>query len=160
MVKPRVYIETTVVSRLTAWPSRNPDVAAEQKTTREWWDGERSSFVLCTSQRTRSEAEKGDTAAARDRLEALEAVADLEETADAIKLAKEFLALQAFPDNAAVDALHVAIAAVWAVPFLLTWNMRHIGNAMTRPLIQQVCFANGFQCPVICSPGELRGPRS
>ncbi|MES9900561.1 MAG: hypothetical protein ABW148_16265, partial [Sedimenticola sp.] len=40
------------------------------------------------------------------------------------------------PKKALDDALHVAIAAVQGIDFLLTWNCRHIDNAemKTSPL--------------------------
>ena len=37
-MKPRVYVETTVVSYLTAWRSRELVMAANQEATREWWE--------------------------------------------------------------------------------------------------------------------------
>ena len=36
-MKPRVYIETTVTSCLTARPARNVVVAGHQQSTRGWW---------------------------------------------------------------------------------------------------------------------------
>lgn len=51
-MKKRVYIETTIVSYLTAKPSRDLIMAAHQQVTREWWEHRRvcdlrvSQFVL------------------------------------------------------------------------------------------------------------------
>jgi hypothetical protein len=36
-MKPRVYVETTVPSYLTSWPSRDLVRVAHQQITREWW---------------------------------------------------------------------------------------------------------------------------
>ena len=55
------------------------------------------------------------------------------------------------------DALHIAIAAVHGVGYLLTWNCRHIANAETRPKIRSICLTHGFQCPEIATPTELMG---
>ncbi|MGQ0654994.1 MAG: hypothetical protein ACT4P4_22455, partial [Betaproteobacteria bacterium] len=57
--------------------------------------------------------------------------------------------------NSAVDALHIAVASVHGMEFLLTWNFRHINNAATRTRIVAAVEAAGYECPVICSPEEL-----
>ena len=53
---------------------------------------------------------------------------------------------------------HLAVAAAHGVPYLLTWNCRHLADATMRPLIESVCAANGFRAPVICTPDELPEP--
>ena len=60
------------------------------------------------------------------------------------------------PRQAAEDALHIAVAAVHGLDFLLTWNCKHIANAMMRSAIERVCReAAGYEPPVICTPEEL-----
>lgn len=61
----------------------------------------------------------------------------------------------AFPDKAAHDALHVAIAAENRIPYLLTWNCRHLANAAMRPIIERICADAAFKAPIICTPEEL-----
>jgi hypothetical protein len=79
----------------------------------------------------------------------------LEATAEALDLAKELLQARALPAKAAGDGLHIAVTAVQAVPFLLTWNRRHLANGVMRPVIEGVCKAKGFKAPIICTPEEL-----
>jgi hypothetical protein len=81
----------------------------------------------------------------------------LETTQEALELAKELLQAGALPAKAADDALHIAVAATKAVPYLLTWNCRHLANAMMRPIIESVCATKGFKAPIICTPEELMG---
>ena len=57
--------------------------------------------------------------------------------------------------KAAIDAAHVAIAAIYNIPFLLTWNCTHLANAIMRPHIESVCRDNGVRAPIICTPEEL-----
>jgi hypothetical protein len=59
--------------------------------------------------------------------------------------------------NSAEDALHVAVAAVHGMDYLLTWNCRHIANATNRQAITKACDDAGYQTPVICTPEELMG---
>ena len=118
----RVYIETTVVSYLTARPHRDVVIAGHQQVTHEWWDTRRASYELCVSQLVLDEAGAGDAQAAQERLLVLRPMLVLETTADALELAKELLQAGALPAKAADDALHIGVAATRAIPFLLTWN--------------------------------------
>ena len=45
----------------------------------------------------------------------------------------------ALPQKAAIDAVHIALAAVHGMDFLLTWNCTHIANAALRPRIESLC---------------------
>ena len=149
------YIETSVVSYLTARPSRDVVIAAYQEITREWWDEASDRFDLVASALVVAEAGAGDSEAARTRLKALEAVTLLEATDDAEILARALVAAGAVPRQAADDAAHIAIAVTNGVDFLVTWNFRHIANATMRTRIEQVCRQMGYEPPVICTPNEL-----
>ena len=155
MAKPRAYIETSVVSYLTAQPSRDLVLAAHQEVTREWWSG-RDRFDLLVSEAVLEEISRGDAGAAARRIAAIEGVAVLSVTEPARALARGFLEAAAMPSKAAIDAAHVAIAATHGVDFLVTWNCTHIANAAVREKIEAVCRAAGFRPPVICTPLELR----
>jgi len=150
----KVYLETTVISYLTAWPSRDIVYAAHQQITREWWD-RRSRFDLYVSRAVLREAARGDTDAAARRLAALKGIPVLAVTAEASELAELFLLHNTLPRKAAVDAVHIAVAILNGMDYLLTWNCSHIANAMVRGKIAQVCLEAGLQRPVICTPEEL-----
>jgi hypothetical protein len=151
----RVYIETTVISYLTAHPNRDVVIAGHQQVTHEWWDTRRANYDLCISQLVLGESASGDPQAAQERLSVLRQLAVLETTDGALALAKELIRAGALPAKAADDALHIAVAADHTVRYLLTWNCRHLANATMRPIIESVCSANGFKAPIICTPEEL-----
>lgn len=69
-----VYIETSIVSYLTALPSRDILVAAWQKSTAEWWESQRGRFDLFSSLVVMEEASRGDPVAAAKRLKALSGI--------------------------------------------------------------------------------------
>lgn len=156
----RVYIETTFNSYLVARPSRDVIVAAHQQITHEWWQSRRQSYDLCVSQLVRKEAGAGDSQAARERVEVSQAMTLLETTEQALELAKELILAGALPVKAADDALPIAIGAVNGIPYLLTWNCRHLANATMRPVIEQVFTDKGFKAPIICTPEELLETKS
>jgi hypothetical protein len=156
-MKPRVYVETTVPSYLTAWPSRDLVVAAHQQLTKEWWRTRRGEFDLFISQFVLDEAAAGDADAARERLEAVGSLPLLDVTESVSELAAVILQEGVIPRKAARDAAHIAVSAVHGIEFLMTWNCAHIANAMIVKKIQAICAAEGFTCPVLCTPEELMG---
>ena len=152
----RVYIETTVVSYLTARPHRDVVVAGHQQSTKEWWEEFRHDFQLCISELVIQEAGSGDPQAAQERLDVLKGLLLLETRQEAQDLAKELVLAGALPAKAFEDALHIAVAAHQKIPYLLTWNLRHMANATMRPLIETVCASQGYKAPIICTPEELQ----
>jgi len=153
-MKPRVYLETSVVSYLTARPSRDLVRTAHQQITREWW-ATRDRFDLYVSQYVLDEAAAGDAGAAALRLDALKDVPLLELSEEVTALGRQLLRAAALPAKAEIDALHIAVTAVNGLDYLLTWNCAHIANATMRPKIEAICRAVDIEPPIICTPMEL-----
>ena len=68
-MKATLYLETTIPSYLTAWPSKNPLRASHQAITREWWAKRRQDFQMFVSPIVLAEAASGDREAAAERLQ-------------------------------------------------------------------------------------------
>jgi hypothetical protein len=154
-MKPKVYRETTIPSYLMARPSRDLITAAHQQITREWWETRRQDFDLFISQMVIDEASAGDQEAAARRLEILATLPLLDPGDEAAELAQALIEHIPLPESAAADALHIAIAVVNGMDYLLTWNCTHIANAALRGKIEAVCRRQGFEVPIICTPEEL-----
>lgn len=154
-MKPKVYIETTIISYLTAWRSQQLVMAANQETTRGWWDDERHNFDLYVSEAVIQEASAGDRAAAQRRLEVIQELPELPITDEARDLAKALIENTPLPEKAGVDAVHIATATVNGMDYLLTWNCRHIANATLRNTMHAICQSAGYEMPIICTPLEL-----
>jgi len=157
MIKPAIYIETSVVSYLVARPSRDLIVAAHQQLTSDWWHHQSKHYDLFISQVVLDEARAGDPEVAAKRLTALEGIPLLDIPDAAIHLADDLIKSHAVPQKAAQDALHIAIACVNGMDYLLTWNCKHLANAKMRGQIERVCREAGYVPPVICTPEELEG---
>ena len=153
----KVYIETTIVSYLTARPGRDLIIAAHQQLTQEWWENRRLSFDLYASQLVIQESSAGDAVMAQKRLEVLDQIPLLDINQESIALAGALVKKGPIPEKAAVDALHIAIATVHGMDYLLTWNCKHIANAEMQTAVTAVCRAAGYEPPVICTPEELLG---
>jgi len=154
ILKAKVYVETSVISYLTARPNNDIRAMANQNVTIEWWETQRLNFDLFISEFVVAEASTGDPDAVERRLAAIADIMELQATEEVRVLGKELIRRNALPANA-VDAYHVAIATVNGVEYLLTWNRTHIANAHTRPRIEAACRALGHEPPIICTPQEL-----
>ena len=152
-----VYIETSIVSHATAWPSSNIQTAAVQYQAREWWAVERPKFNLVTSQLTITEASDGDPSAAADRLKLLEGIPLVALNVEVDSLANLILAKHLMPQKAAADAVHVAAAAIAGVNYLLTQNCKHIANAYELPRVYRLLDDQGYGQLLICTPAEFLG---
>jgi hypothetical protein len=150
-----VYVETTIVSYLTARPSRDLVQRAHQQLTRKWWRTRRVQFDLYVSLPVIQEAAGGDSLRAQKRLAALKAIPILDATPEAMRLATALVGAGAIPEQAAVDATHIAIATAHGVDYLLTWNCTHIANAAMRSSIERICRNAGYEPPILCTPEEL-----
>lgn len=150
-----VYLETTVIGYLTSRPSRDLVVAAHQQLTREWWDLHRTAYDLFVSEAVLAECSAGDPQAAQERLDSRAGLPMLDVTKEAEELADHLVQGIPLPAKANIDALHVALATVNGIDFLLTWNCTHIANAALQQKIEAVCQAAGYNCPIICTPQQL-----
>ena len=153
----KIYLETSFISRLVARPSRDLVVAAQQQITRDWWERESARHELFASEVVRREALRGDQHEIAKRLSVLTNLALLEPNDEAENLASLLVKQHALPVKAAADALHIAVAAVHGMDYLLTWNCKHIANLTTRSSIEQTCRMAGFRPPVIGTPEEFGG---
>ena len=146
-MKPKVYIETSIPSYLTAWRSRDLIVAANQEITKEWWDS-REQFDLYISALVIQEAGAGNPTAAQKRLEQLDDIPELNITEEVENFAEILIQKVPLPEKARIDALHIAVAALSGMDYLLTWNCTHIANAILRPKLEAICREFGYEPPV------------
>lgn len=132
-------------------------VAAHQQISAYWWEYSRKGFDLCTSQLVVDEARRGDPEVAQRRLELLDDMALLEVTDPARALATTIVQEGLLSRKALPDALHIAIATVHRVDYLVTWNCSHIANAIILPRVATICERFDLLLPYVCTPEELLG---
>jgi len=156
-MKQKVYIETSIVSYYTAKPSRDLVIAARQEITHETWPVLKEKFEIYISALVIQEASRGDREAAKKRLGALSGIPILEIKEEAQKVAQSLINENAIPSEYEEDAIHIAVASVNGMEFLLTWNFSHINNAFLKSNIIRVIEKQGFVPPEICSPEEFIG---
>lgn len=155
MPKPKVYLETTIPSYLAVWPSRDLVIAAHQQVTREWWEKQRPHFALFVSEIVVHEAGGGDPEAAHRRLAMLEELPLLDLVDEVGRLAQKITGPGMISEKYFDDALHVSVATVHGMDYLLTWNLTHIANATLRRKYESVIRSEGYEPPIICTPEAL-----
>ena len=131
-MRQRLYIETTIISYLTARTSKNPIIAGRQALTREWWEHRRAAFDLVVSELVFEEAAAGDREAVKHRMDYISDVESLHISDEAVTLAEILVSEGPIPREYGEDALHIALCAVNGIDFLLTWNCRHLTVKMRR----------------------------
>ena len=156
-MKPRVYVETSVISYLTARPSGDPILFGQQELTKSWWAHGAKLLELCCSDVVWDEASRGDKTAAALRTAQLEGLLDLPVTQQSVDLAEKLLQAGALPQQAFADALHVAVCATNGVDILVSWNCKHIANAQIQRKLAEISFDFGYELPILCTPYELLG---
>ena len=154
-MKPTVHLETTIIEYLAMRVSGVLRIAANQQTTRDWWDSRRQDFRIFVSRFVVDECSEGDPVAIQERSVFLKGIPLLQVTSEVNALADALVAGVPLPEKAAIDALHISIAAVNGIEYLLTWNCKHIANPSMRPNIEHICRKAGCEPPVICTPQEM-----
>lgn len=153
-MKPSIYIESSIPSYLTARASRDVVKIAHQQITQEWWE-RKDNFELFISEIVIQEISQGDQEAAQRRLDTVGNFPVLALDEEALIFAHKLISAHLLPDKALLDALHIAVATYNGMDYLLTWNCKHIANAIMRPKIEQMCRLMELVPPVICTPEEL-----
>ena len=146
----QVYIDATVPSYLVAPPSPDLKIAEWQRITHQFWQEPRFEFIL--SDAVVGEISLGNRNQAQARLSAVSGLTVLRVQDFDRAFAQHLVARGALPQKAFTDALHIAVAANHAIPYLATWNFTHLANPHSRLKIEQVCREAGYSPPRIDSP--------
>ena len=150
-----IYIETSIFGYLTARSTNNLILAANIKVTKDWWNTYHDFFTIYVSELVEDEVAKGDKAIANERLDLLKSIMYLDIIEEAVELSQEFLRQSNLPPKASNDALHIALATVYGLDYLLTWNCKHMANAKIQKKLSQISIKLGYDLPIICTPYEL-----
>ena len=151
MRKKRVYVESSVISYLTARPSTDIVKLTKQTQTRMWWEL-RDEWELFISSAVMDEIQDGDRGAAQKRLDAVAGLPILANTKEIDTLAWCLIQDGILPEKALFDALHIAISAVSGMDYLVTWNQKHIFNLDRIESLYAAIRRRGYAPPVMVRP--------
>lgn len=154
-MKPKLYLETSIISYLAARPSRDIVIAGHQASTRDWWDNHRDRYDLFVSETVYDEASAGDSELAAERLALISEIPLLGINEKIGDLVDKLIENGPLPEKARVDAVHLATAIFHQMDYLLTWNCKHIANPAFFHKIEQVCDTMGYGDLLIYTPNAL-----
>ena len=154
MAKKRIYVETSVLSYLTARPARDEFKRACQQRTALWW-GRRSHWECFLTPIVLVEIGQGDPEAAARRLEKANLLTKLPVLPEALALADLLRARKLVPEKEATDAAHLALAAIHGAHYLLTWNQKHLDNLELRSRIEDFIRGQGLTPAKVITPERL-----
>jgi len=154
MAKKRVYVESSVISYLTARPARNDRSKVRQHLTVMWWD-RRHEWDCVVSITVMEEIADGDPEAAARRLEKAKQLVEIPTLPNADWLAGRLVSHKLVPESAKLDAMHLAMAAVHGAHYLLTWNQKHLVNLDLRARIEDLIRKHGWTPAKVVTPGRL-----
>jgi len=156
---PTVYVETTIPSYLTAAPSRDLVVAAQQQITREWWATAKDRFELFVSEAVLQEIRAGDPDMTARRMQIVDGLPVLDVTSQVDSLVEVYQERLGLPDRARPDIVHIAISVAYELDYLLTWNCAHIANGHVIRSLMEVNHVLGRFTPLLLTPDQLLQPQ-
>ncbi|MFG0315252.1 MAG: type II toxin-antitoxin system VapC family toxin [Phycisphaerales bacterium] len=151
----RVYLETSFVS---ACVTDRTDARSVYRhgTSLEWWQKQRSSHEVFVSSEVLAELGVPGHRGRAEALELIRGVPQLEVSDEVVGFAGVLVSELAMPRPAAAgDALHVAVATLHGMDYVLTWNVRHLANPNKIEHLRKVCFRFGRLPPTIVTPEFL-----
>jgi predicted nucleic acid-binding protein len=79
----------------------------------------------------------------------------LDGTDEAVQLAGIYIKNGIIPENKPLDALHIAIASIHDLDFILSFNFKHINKIKTKRMVEVINLNEGYKNIVICQPMEV-----
>lgn len=159
VIRKSIYVESSVLSFLCAEPSVVQATFEKQRDTIQWWNIHRPNYEVFVSNEVIIEISKGDPVFAQRRLQRAAGLPLIERVAQDRELAREFLAERLIPAIAEFDATHLAIAVRTRMDYLLTWNLKHLVNPDTLPLVYNYLDRTHRHRPTITTPAALMESR-
>ena len=151
----RIYFETSFFGYLTSRPSRDLLKAARQQVSLDLWDLRRQAFTPFISGLVLQEAARGDAQAAGLRLAACTQADVLPVTSSAQDFGQRLIDAGAVPATEPEDALHLALATLAQVDFIVTWNFAHMVGPSAKAKLSKHIEQLGYAPPLITTPDEL-----
>ena len=151
MLKPKVYLDTSVISHLLAddTPEKRDD------TLKLWTQLKQGQYEVVVSPVVFEEIDKCKTNEEKEAL--LLALNELtysyvEETLEMRSLAEEYLKTGVLKEKSTDDCRHIAIASKESCKYILSWNMKHFVKLKTIEMVKEVNERLGYFQPTIWTP--------
>jgi len=149
MRKNTIYLDTSVISAL--FDERTPERKA---LTREFWEKDHN-YEKFLSEITVNEINAATESLRNKMNQEVENIPILPLTVEIELLANEYIKNEIFPEKYRNDALHISVATINEIEYLLSWNFRHLVKVKTRRLVNLINELKGYSSIEIIAPPEL-----
>ena len=149
-----VYVETSFVSACVS-NRKDPTSQYRNAVSREWWVTQAGRYERFASAEVIEELDHPGFSGRRDALRLLAAVPLLPVTESVQGLAQLLVREKVMPSPIAGDAIHVAVATIYRMDYLLSWNVRHLANPSKVIHLRAICLRVGLAPPQIVTPELL-----
>lgn len=153
--RPRIYLDTSVISYHTARLHRDPAVRSRQLTTKRWWGKFHDFSDFYISAYVEEEISRGDEEAAASRIHLVSGMKTFQPTTETKRLAQHLLRKLRIPQRSESDAYHLAIAALNRIDYIVSWNFKHMANDEIRKAYAATCESVGLTAPEIITPEAM-----
>ncbi len=150
----RVYLETSFVSACVTLRTDAGSVYRRQASI-EWWESERGRHRLFISAEVVAELSDSKYPRREEALAFIAGVELLPVTEEVLGLAQILVREKVMPGPLKGDAVHVAVAAVHGMDYVLSWNVRHLANPNKADHMAKVSMRVGLLVPRIVTPEFL-----
>ena len=149
-MKQSLYLETSVVGAYLD----NGEPFRRDLTIR-WWERELSEYRAVASPLVWRELERVPEPHRTGYLKLIAPLEQVDIPDEATILADGYVSRGIFHRKYLGDALHVAIASVHKIDYLVTWNFGHLANVRRQARVRLFNTAAGFFVPMIVTPEFL-----
>lgn len=151
---PSVYLETSFISACVT--DRSDATSVHRRSiSREWWATQARQYECFISLEVLRELDHPKFPRRPEALDLVQGTRMLSVTEDVEGLAELLVREKVMPGPVAGDAVHVAVATVHAVDYVLTWNVRHLANPSKMAHLRAICLRVGLLPPMIVTPELL-----
>ncbi|HBE81806.1 MAG: hypothetical protein JNK51_12895 [Blastocatellia bacterium] len=149
-MKQTLYLETSVIGAYL-----DNDDAFRRDLTIRWFEHELSEYDSFTSILVQRELERISEPHRTGYLKIIQTTSRLELTEEVAILADGYISRGIFHRKFLADAMHVALASVHKIDYLVTWNFGHIASVRKQARIRLFNTTAGFFSPTIVTPEFL-----
>lgn len=149
-MKISLYLETSVVGAYLD----NSEPFRRDLTIR-WWEHELGEYRACSSILVQRELERLPEPHRTGYLNLVQPLEQLDLTEEAAILADGYVDRGIFSRKYMADAIHVAIASIHKIDYLVTWNFGHLANVRKQARLRRFNTDAGFFSPTIITPEFL-----
>jgi hypothetical protein len=152
----KVYLETSFFSACVSTRS-DPKTAGWRVTSNEWWESQAGRHELFVSAEVIAELSAPEFPNSSLALAMVTGLGLLDLNREIGAFAELLVAERVMPAPAnRGDAIHVAIATIHEMDYILTWNVKHLANPNKRTHFAIICMRLGLAAPMLITPDLLQ----